>query len=223
MSAKKFFKIIGVVFGSVLVLAGAIFGVMAAMGYFRTDPVYADKLEFENAYIRVLYDDKKPNEVHKFKVNGISNSGEEVNQYSCYLQEYLANYPKQTQSLITLCDQNGTPLKLTASDGYKINCNSYTYFKINANAFNLPDYTGLAQFIAVGDKASYSLTSSTTTPITIAVDRKITSVFAKDIYGNVVNASNSTNGGMQTINVGVNQQLAFDYAVSPSADRKSVV
>lgn len=213
--AKKVFKIIGIVFGAVLLLAGAIFGIMAAMGKFREDPIYPDNLEFEYSNVRVVYDNNNPNAIYKFQVNGTSNTNKEVNRATCFIQPYITPENNNT-NLIIICDELGNAITPT-KNGYQTKCNQPTYFKINANYLEQTNSSGIVQFNAVGDKEKYSLTSSTLVPLSISVDRKINSVFVADANGNPKgNIEENANGSNQEILLPLNETIDFDFAVNPS-------
>lgn len=209
---KRVFKIVGIVFGAVAVLAGAIFGVLALMGRFRNDPVYPEALSFENTTLTVEYDEDNPNRLYSFTILGTTSAEAEINQTKCFVRP-LNTFGNQT--LITLCDSNGNPLTAT-SNGYQTNCNQPTYFRVNSAALN-QDATnyGFVQLEAVGD-AEYGLTSSTRAPLTISVDRVVKSLYINNGFGNAKgNTTYNPNGSTQNITLGLSEILMFDYLVNP--------
>ena len=54
MRAKKIFAIIGIVLGVALAFAGAVIGIMALMGKFKTPDVFPDELLFTESEIVVV-------------------------------------------------------------------------------------------------------------------------------------------------------------------------
>ena len=108
ISTKKVFKVIGIVLASALGFVGAVIGVMAAMGKFKTPIVYPTVLEFavtEQTIIETktfnpklknpdgsiawegqFQDAQKAPQIYSFELNGTNpNSEHEVNKTSCYL------------------------------------------------------------------------------------------------------------------------------------------
>ena len=113
---------IGVAFGVVFGFAGAVFGVMAAMGKFKTPIVYPTVLVFANPEQVVIegktYDptldwetqfadpENRP-KIDYFILSGTNpDFTHEVNKTKCYLWFEDSS----SASLITLCDEAGHPL-----------------------------------------------------------------------------------------------------------------
>ena len=82
---KKIFAIIGIVLASVLVFAGAVFGIMALMGKFDEPEVYPVRLQFENNEQTIVYDSANPDFRYSFVLNGYSDSESELNRKNCYI------------------------------------------------------------------------------------------------------------------------------------------
>ena len=113
ISAKRVFKIFGIVFGAVLAFVGIVVGVMAIMGKFKTPVVYPTELIFlENDKIVIAketYDaTAEPKDdlfdIYSFELTGLNSSAEhEVNKKNCYIWFY----ENVGANLITLCDEFG--------------------------------------------------------------------------------------------------------------------
>ena len=106
ISAKRVFAIIGIVFGSVAAFVGAVVGVMAAMGKFKTPVVFPTELVFLNndfitienipydteigweAQFKEVEETLRP-EIKSFTLQGLnSGSKHEVNMRNCYVWFY---------------------------------------------------------------------------------------------------------------------------------------
>ena len=218
VSAKKVFAIIGIVISSVTAFVGAVVGVMALMGKFKTPNVYPTTLEFAITEQTVI--EQNPFDVNLFKETGKwaqgstiysftlsgTNSKEdhEVNKKDCYI--WFENVSSST--LITLCNKQGKPLTKDNNNRYLVKCNEPIYYMVNA----------LDEDIAVGEtdgKVTLMARSTNETlkrpenPMVIWIDRTIESVFV-DNWGSVTEGETVNE---QEITVGVEIPFDFEYAV----------
>ena len=74
---KKIFKVIGIVLASVFGFTGAVLGVMALMGKFKTPDVYPDVLVFQQNEIVVIdeyiaLDKYEKSDLYSFTLTGIT-------------------------------------------------------------------------------------------------------------------------------------------------------
>ena len=143
MSVKRVFKIIGIVVGCVAVFVGAVLGVFAAMGKFKTPVVKPEKIYFENpeqVVVAQYRDDKGKDVIYSFKLIGTNSSiDHEVNVKDCYIQ-----FVDGTGSdLIEFCDESGRPIQASNETGwkgwYKVECNENIYYRIKAE-YNIYEY-----------------------------------------------------------------------------------
>ena len=136
MSVKRVFKIIGIVVGCVVAFVGAVLGVFAAMGKFKTPVVKPEKIYFEKTeqvVVAQYRDDKGKEIIYSFKLIGSNSSiDHEVNVKDCYIQ-FLDG---TGSDLIEFCDKNGVPLIASNETGwkgwYKVECNEDIYYKMKA-------------------------------------------------------------------------------------------
>ncbi len=180
---KRIFAIIGIVLGSVTVFAGAVFGVLALLGKFKTPVVYPTVLSFEHEEIMVL--EKVPFDtsdnaldfgeqnasIYSFKLIG-SNPDEKhaVNQKDCYLWFVDSEDAK----LITLCEKNGKPLE-AVNNRYEVECNELIYFMINDIGEELTD--GVVELMARSVNDTLKKPENT---LKIYIDRKVQAVYVND-------------------------------------------
>ncbi len=191
ISVKKIFAIIGIVLGSATAFVGAVVGVMAAMGKFKTPVVYPTVLEFaktqetiierktfntelKDGFGKIIWEGQDATK-YSFMLSG-SNPDEEheVNQKDCYL------WFKDSESaqLITLCDKNGKPLEKDANNRYLVQCNEPIYYMVN----KLEDYSlgatdGIVELMARSINETLKTPDS---PMTIWIDRSVQGVYVKD-------------------------------------------
>ena len=143
---KKIFAVIGIVVGAVLAFAGAMVGVMAAMGKFKEPVVYPETLVFEQSVLMI--DQNNPaitltsgKKIYSFVLTGKSSEEYAVNKKLCYLSF------SKGKDIITLCSKDGTPLTPSQSNGnqYLVNCNEPVYYFVNNR---------------ISEKASYFVSAS---------------------------------------------------------------
>lgn len=221
---KKIFAIIGIVCGSVAVFCGAVFGVMALMGKFKTPVIYPTTLNFEQTEITVIqgavYDtekelsaqEDKPT-IHEFKLVGLNPDFDRpVNQTECYVWFKNSEGPK----LITLCDVNGNPLQANGNR-FLVHCNQPIYFMVNKIADDGiidPVTNKVTDGVAILEARSVNDTlKKPDSPLNIYIDRKVKAVYVLD--KNDYNDSNMGNSTFNTqdITIGTNMDLNFEYKV----------
>jgi len=135
MSVKKVFAIIGIVVGCVAAFVGGVFGVMAAMGKFKTPVVKPEKLYFETpeqVIVAEYYDKDKNDVLYSFTLVGENDSVDHpVNVKDCYIwfEDDIG------EDLIELCDKDGKPLQYDSQKRYTIQCNEKVYYKIKAQYY----------------------------------------------------------------------------------------
>lgn len=208
---KKVFAIIGIVLGSVAAFVGAVFGVMAAMGKFKTPVVYPTQLEFLNndqvVIERVAFDTERdwdkqgegvqPN-IYTLTLKG-SNSKEKhsVNKQKCYLW-FEGNVGS---NLITLCDENGKPLEKNEKNYYTVKCNEPIHYMINK-----VDYSTLQDGKVMLKARSVNERCETLTPLTLWIDRQV-----EKITLNAGDLASDVQGFEQQVHAGVGIPLEFKY------------
>lgn len=210
---KKIFAIIGIVVGSVTAFVGAVLGVMAAMGKFKTPIVWPQVLEFVNNDQVVIAG--VPNglgdepTIHSFMLKGKNSSSKhDVNKTVCYI--WFEN--NIGADLITLCDENGNPLTPTTNNRYKVNCNEPIYFTTNPIEDNaVTDGRVVLMARSANDKIQPDQ------PITIWIDREVDSVFV-DGWGTTSTEGSNT----QQITVGVDIPFDFNYVVDTPLSWKPI-
>jgi len=195
---KRVFAIIGIVLGSVAVFVGGVFGVMALMGKFKTPIVYPTVLQFEGETQLVLAGQDDP---YCFVLKGENpNSEHEVNQKTCYIW-----FDQSTSTdLITLRDKDGNALVANESNRYKINCNEPVYYTINDN---VDGKDGIVKIVARSEDEKVMPNN----PLTLHIDREV-----KGVYVQRDNLDINETQLTQTIAVGLDQALEFDFVAKPS-------
>ena len=213
---KRIFAIIGIVFGSVTAFVGAVVGVMAAMGKFKTPIVYPTVLNFAVSEEVVIeetpYSEGAPQTatLHSFMLVG-SNPDEkehEVNQRDCYVWFNDGESAK----LITLCDKYRNPLTPDRNNRYLVKCNEPIYYMINKLE---GDATTDGKVTLVARSTNETL-KKPENPMTIWIDRKVESVFVD--YGTNKDENNKT----QNITVGVDIGFDFNYLVNTPLSLKPI-
>lgn len=225
---KRIFAVIGIVLASVTAFTGAVFGVMALMGKFKTPTVYPTELffEFEEMTVveRIPYagsnlagvpEDKLPT-LYQFVLVG-NNPDEEtaVNQTECYLLIKDSN----TQNLITICDANRVPLEVDSKNRYLVDCNSPIYFMVNEIAEN-----GMIDGVKTDGKAVLYARSTNDTikapdkPLIINIDRAVEEVAV--LGGEDVKTENGKK--TQLVRRAISQDLIFDYSVKTELAHKPI-
>lgn len=198
---KKIFKVIGIVLASIILFVGAVFGIMALMGRFKTPEVYPNRLQFINNEQTVVYSENDRDKLYSFVLNGFSDNQEyEVNQKDCYI--YFLN--NVGADLITLCDRNGTPL-VAENNRYYIECNEYVYYKIKDVSETDFSNSNYGQVILQARDSRSQVQSNN---LTIWVDREVSTV-ALDYD------STPAYNGEQEITIGVDVKFDFNYTASP--------
>ncbi len=233
ITAKKVFAIIGIVLGSVTAFVGAVVGVMAAMGKFKTPIVFPTELVFLNqdqiVVETVPYDTGKTWEeqfkeieegdptpaIKSIMLQGNNPSSEHaVNQKKCYIW-FEQNIGVD---LITLCNKEGKPLKDLEGfyvDGkYKVNCNEPIYYMINKIA---DDYQTNGKIVLKA--RSENNKAQVNSPLTFWIDRSVESVFV-DVQGErpIKGEENK-----QTIEIGVDIGFDFKYVVETPLSLNPIV
>lgn len=168
---KKIFKVIGIVLASVFGFTGAVVGVLALMGKFKTPVVYPDTLVFENEEM-VIVDNYKEDDFYSFKLLGTDSTQSEhpVNRTTCYL-EFVGN---QGANLIELYNSKKEKIEKEFNK-FRIDCNSTTYFKLVKNNEVLSkDGKVVLRARSEGD------TAISATTLTIWIDRKINTIGVND-------------------------------------------
>lgn len=213
---KRVFAIIGIVLGSALVFAGAVIGVYALMGRFRTPVVYPSRLEFVESEQTIVNDNQ--NGLYYFILNGYSNSENEVNQKNCFIDVLDGT------DLIQLCSSNGENLTEYADENgnrypnrYLVQCNERIYYKLkNIGASHFDDSTYGRILIQARDERGQHQSNQ----LTIWVDRKIDEIFIGEyngdnpiIVGEITNEANET---IQTIPIGLEVSQYFNILVEPN-------
>ena len=212
---KKIFKIFGIVFGSVLAFVGGVFGVMAAMGKFKTPILYPEVLMFVDEEQMIIagipngIENEDPT-IYHFVLQGTnSNTKYEVNRKTCYLW-FSDNIGSD---LITLCDERGNPLQKTNDNRYTINCNEPVYYTLNPIA---DDATTDGKVVLTA--RSENGKTMPDVPLTIWIDREIDSIFIEGYEESI----STENGNEQTISLGVNFDFDFKYVVDSELSLKPV-
>ena len=213
---KRVFAIIGIVLGSALVFAGAVIGVYALMGRFRTPVVYPSRLEFVESEQTIVNDNQ--NGLYYFILNGYSNSENEVNQKNCFIDVLDGT------DLIQLCSSNGENLTEYVDENgnrypnrYLVQCNERIYYKLKSiGASHFDDSTYGRILIQARDERGQHQSNQ----LTIWVDRKIDEIFIGEYNGEnpitVGEITNEANETIQTIPIGLEVSQYFNILVKPN-------
>ena len=211
---KKIFITIGIVFGVIVAFAGAVFGILAAMGKFKQPTIRPEQIYFENeeqVIIADYLDDDGNTVLYSFELKGVNENYEyPVNKPVCYI--WFKN--GVGADLIELCDAEGNPLVQQQNLRYEINCNEKIYYKLKEIDTNVSlnpesEINGKVVITAMAeDKLHYS-----TNELTIWIDRRVDSVFLD--YGDIPVAKDDVVAQEQQINVGVEIPFDFEYVVNP--------
>ena len=192
---KKVFAIIGIVVACVLAFVGAIVGVMAAMGKFKTPVVYPTVLYFDVEeeliveQIPYSWATQQTATLYSFVLVG-ENSEEteyEVNQKDCYL--WFKN-DGQSSQLITLCDANRKPLEKNNIGRYLVKCNEPIYYMVNKVD---DDYETSGRVELIARSTNDTLRKPNGNKV-ILIDRKIQNVFVDCV--SVVGCVDSVDDGV---------------------------
>lgn len=203
---KKIFKIVGIMFASVIGFVGAFFGVMALMGKFDTPIVFPNRLEFVDSEQMIVYNESLEGDNEQwfsFTLNGFSDSGAQVNQKNCYVY-FDKNTPKGAE-LITLYDKNKNLLSKDKNGYYAIECDEPVYYRVKRNISSSHFYAqpyGKVVLKAIDDKKQIR-----SNDLTIWVDRAVEEIR---------HATASVQGSTQRIQVQMENTVTFDYVVSPA-------
>ena len=236
---KKIFKVIGIVLASVFGFTGAVLGVMALMGKFKTPDVYPDVLVFQQNEIVVIdeyiaLDEYEKSDLYSFTLTGITNNEEYadigVNKTTCYI--WFADDEQNNNvgaNLITLCDADGNPLsKITDVNDknynrYKVDCNSPVYFKINSlldnNGNQISSIANLDGKVLIHARHENEMVA-TSTPLTIWIDRIINSISLND--GENFAKTDADGNYAQFVTIGADTRKDFDYVVNPEKSRNPI-
>lgn len=218
-SAKRVFAIFGIVFLGVAAFAGAVLGVMALMGKFKTPIVYPTELVFlDNDRIVIegqTYNPAMPwNEqllqVYKIELEGTNSSEEHpVNQKDCYIWFYQ----NVGSNLITLCNAEGEPLVKDSNNRYKVKCNEPIYYLINkVDEDAVTDGKVMLMARSENNKAQADV------PLTLWIDRKIEQINVVDTNLNSEKPTTVT----QHITVGVDISFDFEYEIKTPLSLKPI-
>ena len=199
---KKIFAIIGIVLASVLVFAGAVFGIMALMGKFDEPEVYPVRLQFENNEQTIVYDSANPDFRYSFVLNGYSDSEYEVNRKNCYI------YFEDGSNLITLYNADGVRLEANDHNRYLVECNEPIYYTVNeVTEADFADENYGRVVLNARDEKDHVQSSNL---LTIWIDREVKDVMLD--YSNAI--FNSTNDS-QELTIGTNVNLDFIFTSDP--------
>ena len=228
ISAKRVFAIIGIVMASVVGFIGAVVGVLAVMGKFKTPVVFPTVLEFEiteeTIIERKTFDlelfkedgdwEAQEATIYSFKLTGENpNEDHAVNQKDCYI--WFNNISSST--LITLCDSKGKPLNKDANNRYLVQCNEPIYYMVNKVDENtqVGEIDGKVTLSARSVNETLKLPSS---PKIIWIDRAVESVYVKDM-GVISNVGTSKE---QEITIGVEIPFDFKFSVKTPLSYKPI-
>lgn len=221
---RKIFRMIGIVLGSVFGFTGAVFGVLAAMGKFKTPVVYPTILEFaeqEQVVIeRIAYDEGVNNAtLYSFVISGTNpESKHEVNQKSCYL--WFEDFT--SSNLIVLCDQYRNPLVPDKNKRYLVNCNEPIYYMVK----KVDDNYETDGKVTLRTRSTNDTLKAPDNHLVIWIDREVESVFIKDKSWSedYWKSTYSTEGGQnkQSITVGVDMSFNLQYAVDTPLSLKPI-
>ena len=216
---KRIFITIGAVMGAVLAFVGAVLGVLAIMGKFKTPVVRPEDLFFENQeqVIVAQYHDKDGNEIlYSFELKGVNKTYKdfEVNHKTCYLRFYN----NIGDDLITLCDAEGTPLKeiegVYENGKYKINCNEKIYYKLKSDeGLTVDPESDINGKVVLTATTEDNMHNTKNEELVIWIDRSVSSVFLN--YGQIPVAKEGVEYQEQQVDVGINIPLDISYVVNP--------
>lgn len=215
---KRIFAVIGVVLGTVVAFSGAVFGVLALMGKFKTPEVPPKNLMFEKSEMVVVSVGNNVadgSEIFSYKLIATNDEFDHpVNKPTCYVW-FVDNVGS---NLITLCDKNGNPL--TVSNGkYKINCNELSYFKVQNNAEEL--WEEFDKSSSTNGKVVLQARSENeraqSNQMTIWIDREIESI-SLNANGN----PESVVDNKQTVTIKTDNVLDIEYLVNPEIARNPI-
>lgn len=222
---KKILKMMGIVFGVVLGVAGSVFGVMAAMGKFDTPVVYPTVLRFEDEEQVVIegatfnpeedwktqFEKDTPPQIQSLILKGANPKFKEhsVNKTQCYVWFEDA----ESSRLITLCNKNGKPLTPNANLRYLVDCNKPIYYMINQVDEN-EETDGKVLLYARSTNETLSIPEN---PMTIWIDRKVNSVFVDYAQSNI-----NKEELKQEIHLGINMGFDFKYVVDTPLSLKPI-
>ena len=213
---KKVFAIIGIVVGSVAVFVGAVLGVYALMGKFKTPVVYPTRLEFVDSEQTIINDNQ--NRLYYFILNGYSNSENEVNQRTCFIDILDGT------DLIQPCSFDGTPISEYQDENgnrypnrYLVNCNDRIYYKlkeISSSHFNDDTYGKI--LIQARDERGQVQSNQ----LTIWVDRQINEIYLGEYNGEmpIITGEVSIEGNekVQTIPIGLEIREYLNVISTPN-------
>ncbi|MBR6778989.1 MAG: hypothetical protein IKM43_02420 [Clostridia bacterium] len=211
---KKVFKIIGIVVGSVSLFVGAVFGVLALMGKFKTPIVYPEALSFgdntqivvnTNDYVGIVDGEK----LYSFDLFGYASGEHQVNRTACYVRFVKGG------SYITLCNANGDPILKDSNGQYRVDCNNKVYYKINqslsAEEFYQNENFGLVELQARDEKGMVQTLGASN--LTLKIDRAVETIKFKDKGGYLAKTDNAP--ASQTFNASINEKIYFDFISDP--------
>lgn len=220
MSVKRVFAIIGIVLGAITAFVGAVLGVMAAMGKFKTPVVKPEKIYFENAeqvIVAQYTDDLGKDVIYSFTLVGTNKSiDHEVNVKDCFI--WFEN--GVGEDLIELCDEKGNLLDADAKKRYKIKCNEKVYYKLKVvDETVTPDPTNDVNGKVVLKARTADELHNAEEDLVIWIDRSIKNIFLD--YGKIPDATNNKIQE-QRINIGKDSAVEFDYVVNPEISMQPI-
>ncbi len=214
---KRIFRMIGIVLCSVFGFTGAVFGVMALMGKFKTPVIYPTVLGFE-VDEQVVVERKTFNTevdwesqfenvdaaptIESFILSGRNPKfEEEVNKRDCYIWFDDA----ASSNLITLCNKYGRPLQANSNNRYLVKCNEPIYYMINRVA----DDAQTDGKVVLNARSVNETLKRPENPMTIWIDRQVKSVFV-DYSESEVNSEDLR----QYIHLGIDMSFDFNYLIN---------
>ncbi len=195
---KQVFKIIAIVLGCVTAFVGAVVGVMALMGKFKTPTVPPEELIFIDDELEII-DMGETDDIFSFTLTGLSKQEHEVNQKDCKI------WFVEGGDLITLCNQNGEPLT-SVQNKYMVRCNELIYYKINPVTSN--EMLQGQTFGKVVLRAWDAKDQVSSNNLTIWIDRNIDAI--------QLNHSAEVIDSSQNVELGVDVKQYFEYTTTPT-------
>lgn len=221
---RKILRMVGIAFAIVFGFSGAVIGVMAAMGKFKTPTVYPTNLEFEIAEQIVVEgktfnpeidwevqfedEDNRP-KIESFVLRGTNSKYDhEVNRKKCEL------WFTEGSDLITLCDEDGHPLIPGGNNGrYLVNCNEPIYYMINeVDSDEVTDGK-----VVLEARSTNQTLKHPESPMTLWIDRKVENVFV-DYEQSDIDERKLT----QEICLGIDMSLDFKYEINTPLSLKPI-
>ncbi len=199
---KKIFKITGIVTASVLAFVGVVFGILAAMGKFKTPIVFPSQLQFVESEQTVILTGKENGsagrEYKSFILTGISNSEHAVNQRVCFI-----TFDKGVE-LIELLDSEFnviTPIQ----NRYRVLCNEPIYYRLKDSAKNMSKTDGKVVMRARDEKNMV-----VSNYLTLWLDRPVEEIYLDN------NPTETYSNHTQQITLGIDIRQDMSFMSSPT-------